>query len=94
MKYCKLCKKPANECTIIHKTIENSALTAGYCLNCQEWIFVGFLVFISGIGITLAGILRVISNFDFVLLLWGVGILVLATIFIPVIEFLFYRKNS
>jgi len=82
VKYCELCQKSGNEVTIVHNNNRYLSLTPGYCLNCQEWVFISFLIVLSGFVTILFGIV----SLDIYLLFIGMALLFFAIIFLDIIR--------
>ncbi len=83
MKHCKLCKRPSSKkIHIVHEGKKNSSLSPGYCLDCQEWVFMSFLVVLAGLGTILYGIL----SLDFSILAYGILVLIVGPIFLSIAE--------
>ncbi len=83
---CKLCQRPSSkEVNIVHEGKKNSSLSPGYCLDCQEWVFMSFLMVIAGLGTILAGFISLIISFDFTILAYGILVLVSGPIFLSIV---------
>lgn len=81
-KMCKLCKRPANEVTLIHKTNPHSLMLPGYCTNCQEWVLIFFAISLMGIGTILAGLI----DLNFKMGLIGLGIFILGFLGLDIVS--------
>lgn len=82
MKICKLCKRPANEVTLIHKTNPHSSLTPEYCTSCQEWVLLFFIISLMGIVTILFGLI----DLDFKMGLIGLGIFILGFLGLDIVS--------
>lgn len=81
MKHCKLCKRPASEVDIVHKESKYSSLSRGYCLDCQEWVVISFVIVLAGIATIFAGII----SFEFSILGYGILVLISGPIFLSIV---------
>lgn len=81
-KTCKLCKRPGNEVTLIHKTGPHSSMIPGYCTNCQEWVLIFFVISLMGIVTILFGLI----DLDFKIGLIGLGIFILGFLGLDIVS--------
>lgn len=82
MKHCKLCKRlSSKKVHIIHEGKKNSSLSPGYCLDCQEWVFMSFLIVLAGLATIFAGII----SLDFSISVYGILTLISGPIFLSIV---------
>ena len=92
MRYCKVCKKPANEVDIIHRRGKYSGMVPGSCLNCQDLHFLGFLFTLFGIAGAIAGLVLIFKG-DYFTLLVSIALFFFGLTF-PDIVGSFYKEDK